>query len=334
MDEVRLILCGLGGVGRNMVRLARERKNVEVVAAYSRNESLLGSDLGVLVEGVETGIVASTRDRALEVPANVLVIATTDFLSDVSDDIHAGIDAGLNVICTAAEMATPWIVDEEAATAIHDHALGNGVTVVGAGVNPGYIYEVVGLALAGATWDIRNIGVQRIVDLSAFSAGVMRRLGIGYDHVSFAERVSERSVYGHIGFGHTIHTFAKRLGLEVERIEDSIEPILSESRIDSTAVEVAAGESAGLRQRTVGIVDGHPWFTAEFLGHVRLGDLGLTPRDAYEINGTPDIRGVVEPGFNPQRTVTAALMNTLPHLIAAEPGLISVTDLPIPTPWQ
>ena len=81
-------------------------------------------------------------------------------------------------------------------------------------------------------------------------------------------------------------------------------------------------------------MDGHPWFTAEFLGHVRLGDLGLTPRDAYEINGTPDIRGVVEPGFNPQRTVTAALMNTLPHLIAAEPGLISVTDLPIPTPWQ
>ena len=211
---------------------------------------------------------------------------------------------------------------------------GEEVTVVGAGANPGYIYEVVGLALTGAAWDIESIGVQRVVDLSAFSSGVMRRLGIGYTEDTFADQVRNRAVYGHIGFGHTIHSFATRFGLEIERIEDSIEPILTEHSITSLAVEVAEGESAGLRQRTIGFVEGEPWFNAEFLGHVELDGLGLVPRDTYEISGAPNIRGVIEPGFNPQRTVTAALMNTLPHIVAARPGLISVTDLPIPSPWS
>ena len=334
MGEIRLVLAGLGGVGKNMVRLVQTRQQVQIVGAYSRNESLLGHDLGELIQENPIGVEASTRYQALEAQADVLVIATTSFLAVVTDDIHAGIEAGLNVICTAEEMAFPWIVDRKTAMSIHDHALREEVTVVGAGANPGYIYEVVGLALTGAAWDIESIGVQRVVDLSAFSSGVMRRLGIGYTEDTFADQVRNRAVYGHIGFGHTIHSFATRFGLEIERIEDSIEPILTEHSITSLAVEVAEGESAGLRQRTIGFVEDEPWFSAEFLGHVKLGDLGLAPRDTYEISGAPNFRGVIEPGFNPQRTVTAVLMNTLPHIVAARPGLISVTDLPIPSPWS
>ncbi len=61
---------------------------------------------------------------------------------------------------------------------------------------------------------------------------------------------------------------------------------------------------------------------------------GLRPQDSYEIDGLPDIRAAVTPGFDPQWTTAAALANYLPLLVAAAPGLISVTDLPIPTPWR
>ncbi len=61
---------------------------------------------------------------------------------------------------------------------------------------------------------------------------------------------------------------------------------------------------------------------------------GLTPQDSYEIDGIPNIRAAVTPGFDPQSTTAAALANLLPLLVAAPAGLISVTDLPIPTPWR
>jgi len=98
---IRVVLCGVGGVGRNMVRVSRERPGIAIVAAYSRDPSLLGRDLGELAGGDATGIVVSGRDDALRTPADVVLIATTSFLRDVETDIRSGIDAGLDVICTA-----------------------------------------------------------------------------------------------------------------------------------------------------------------------------------------------------------------------------------------
>ncbi|HSO28458.1 MAG TPA: hypothetical protein VLS28_01025 [Candidatus Sulfomarinibacteraceae bacterium] len=334
MNTIRVILCGVGGVGRNLVRVSRERPTLQVVAGYSRNASLQDRDLGELSGGSTTGARVQTRQEALATPADLLLIATTSFLADVEPDIHAGIDADLHVVCTAEEMASPWETDPVAAGRIDAHAREHGVTVIGAGANPGYIYEVVGLALTGAVWRVDRIGVRRVVDLSGFSPTVRARLGIGFEPGEFGAKVRDRVIHGHIGFPHTIRTFARRLGVSIERIDETIEPLLAADTIEAAGLTVAAGRSAGLLQRTIGIADGVAWFTAEFLGHVGLAEIGLSPRDSYEIEGLPDVRGVVEPGFNPQWTTAGALANYFPLVVAAPPGLISVTDLRIPTPWR
>jgi 4-hydroxy-tetrahydrodipicolinate reductase len=316
-----------------MVRVSRERPGIAIVAASSRSPELLGRDVGELAGGDPIGVPVSSLSTALSAPADALLIATTSFLRDVEADIRAGIEAGLNVVCTAEEMASPWDMDAALAESLDEAARRAGVTVIGAGANPGYIYEVVGLALTGAVWRADRISVRRVVDLSGFSAGVQRRLGIGFDPVTFAEKVRTHQVFGHIGFPHTIRTFARRLGVAVERIDETVEPILADHPITSTAVPVATGESAGMQQRTIGVVDGRPWFTAEFIGHVELAAAGMEPQDSYEIDGLPNVRAAVSPGFNPQWTTAGALANILPLVVDARPGLISVTDLPIPTPW-
>ena len=102
---VRVILCGVGGVGRNIVRVGRERPGLGVVAGYSRDHGLQGRDLGELAGVGATGAHVVARADALQIPADLLLVATTSFLADVADDIRAGIRAGLDLVCTTEEMA-------------------------------------------------------------------------------------------------------------------------------------------------------------------------------------------------------------------------------------
>ena len=335
MSEIRLVLCGVGGVGRNVTRLAASRPNLRVVAACSTNPSLVGADLGQLATGEPTGVTVTDRDTALATPADMLLIATTSFIAEVADDIAAGVDAGLNVMCTAEEMGYAWAIDPDFSADIDSRARAAGVTVMGAGANPGYIYEVLGLALTGAASRVDRIDVRRVVDLSRFSGTVQRRLGLGFGPTDHAAGVAAGRIYGHIGYPHTMRTFARRFGRTVERFTETIDPILAPGAIDTVAVPIAAGESAGFEQVTSGFTgDGdEPWFTATFLGHVDLASIDLAPEDSYFVTGDPDLHAVVRPGFNPQATTMAVLVNLIPHVVAARPGLLSVTDLPIPAPW-
>ena len=335
MSEIRLVLCGVGGVGRNVARLVGGRRGARVVAACSRNPALVGADVGVLATGEAIVVTVTDRDAALATPADVLLIATTSFIAEVADDIAAGVDAGLNVMCTAEEMGFAWAIDPDFSADIDARARAAGVTVMGAGANPGYIYEVLGLALTGAACRVDRIEVRRVVDLSRFSATVQRRLGLGFEPDEHAAGVAAGRIYGHIGYPHTMRTFARRFGHTVERFTETIDPIPAPAAIDTVAVPIAPGQSAGFEQVTSGYTGdgGEPWFRATFLGHVDLASIDLAPEDSYNVIGEPDLHAVVRPGFNPQTTTMAALANLLPHVVAAPAGLISVTDLPIPAPW-
>ncbi|MCY3559583.1 MAG: NADP-binding protein [bacterium] len=335
MSEIRLVLCGVGGVGRNVARLVLGRRGGDVVAACSRNPALIGADVGELATGEPNGVTVTDRAAALATPADVLLIATTSFIAEVADDIAAGVDAGLNVMCTAEEMGYPWAIDPGFAADIDARAREAGVTVMGAGANPGYIYEVLGLALTGAACRVDRIEVRRVVDLSRFSHTVQRRLGLGFEPDEHAAGVAAGRIYGHIGYPHTMRTFARRFGTSVERFTETIDPIPAPAAIDAVAVPIAAGQSAGFKQVTSGYTgdDDEPWFTATFLGHVDLASIDLAPEDSYNVIGEPNLHAVVRPGFNPQATTMAVLANMIPHVVAARPGLLSVTDLPIPAPW-
>lgn len=336
MNGIRVVLCGVGGVGRNVARLVLGRRGGEVVAAYSRNPDLVGADLGQLATGEAIGVTVTDRSTALATPADVLLIATTSFIAEVADEIAAGVEAGLNVMCTAEEMGYAWAIDPAFSADIDARARSAGVTVMGAGANPGYIYEVLGLALTGAASRVDRIEVRRVVDLSRFSHTVQRRLGLGFDPDEHAAGVAAGRIYGHIGYPHTMRTFARRFGTSVERFTETIDPIPAPAAIDTVAVPIAPGQSAGFKQVTSGYTGGdgdEPWFQATFLGHVDLASIDLAPEDSYNVIGDPNLHAVVRPGFNPQSTTMAVLVNMIPHVVAARPGLLSVTDLPIPAPW-
>ena len=317
-----MVLVGLGGVGRRVAAVLADRPDDVVVAAWSRRPDHHGSALADVASGSGSDVrVAATLDDALAVEADIAVVATASRLCDVGDQLRACVAHGLDVITTAEEAAQPWATDRALAVELDAAARERGVTVLGAGVNPGFVFDALVLTLAGAAARVDRVEVERVVDLGRFSPAVQRRIGIGHTPASFAAGRESGAITGHIGFPQSMRVVAHALGRELERIESTIEPTLTDAALTGGLMPVAAGESAGFVQRYLGYVDGEPWFEARLTGHVDFVHAGLTRRDEIWLHGEPPLHLLLDPGLDAQATVTSVIANSLARVCAAPAGL-------------
>jgi hypothetical protein len=328
---IRIVVGGVGRVGRDLTRLLSARPGYQIVAAYTRNPALAGQDMGVLAGSRPIGVlIQSDRDAALAEPADVLAVATTSFLKGVAADLRAGAECGLNVITTAEEAFFPWLTDEELANDLDRCAKHRGVSILGVGLNPGFIFDALLLTATGVAWDVQSIRMRRVVNISRFSKTIQRRLGIGFSATEFAAGVKAGSITGHIGFPQTFALICKCLGHQFERIDKEFVPLLAETPYVNDHLTVDVGQTAGFIQRVHGVVEGRPWIAAEFVAHVAPHSIGLDAQDVIAIDGYNPINIVINPGCNPQRGSVAMLANCIPRLIDAKPGFLTVADLALP----
>jgi 4-hydroxy-tetrahydrodipicolinate reductase len=272
------------------------------------------------------------RDAALRSGAAVVLIATTSFLADIADDVRTAIDAGSNVLTTAEEAAFPWTIDAALADELDARAVARGVTVLGAGLNPGFAFDALVLTALGATADPRALRVERVVDLSGFGPTVLRRIGVGHALDAFAAGVASGTITGHIGFPQSMRIVAERLGRTIARIDRDIVPIVAQHEHAAAHLTVAAGETAGFEQRYTAIVDDAPWFHARFVGHVDPAAAGLATHDEIHVEDDPPIHLTIAPGLSSQSASAAVLANSVDRLVAARPGWLTVADLPPAVP--
>ena len=328
---MRVVLCGVGGVGRNVARLLRARPGYRIAAACSRNPVLTGRDVGELAGGAPLGVAVSAGlDAALRVPADLLLVATTSFLSEVAGDVRRGIECGLNVITTAEEAAYPWIIDAGLAGQLDELARTRGVSVIGVGLNPGFIFDALLLTATGIAWDVRAIRIRRVVDVSRFSAAIQRRLGIGFTAERFTAGVAAGSITGHIGFPQSFHLAARCLGVRIDRIERGFEPLIADRPHDGAHLLVEPGTTAGFVQRYRAVCGGRPWMSAEFVAHVDPPAAGYQPADSMRVDGYNALDLTIEPGCQPQLGTAAMIANVMPRLAEARPGYLTVADLALP----
>lgn len=303
---MRVAIFGSGQLGSNIAAIARRRSDIELIGPAGR----------------------AARDEALRSGADVVVIATTSFLSEVAEDVRAAVTHGSNVLVSAEEAAFPWAVDEGLADELHALAVAHGVTVVGAGLNPGFAFDGLVVACTGPTARVDALAVERVADLSGFGATVLRRIGVGFEEQDFIDGVRDGRITGHIGFPQSMQVVGAKLGRRLERVEPHIAPIIATRPHRGAHVAVEPGQSAGFEQRYVGIVDGEPWFTATWVGHLDLSAIDRSPRDEIWIRGEPDLHYLVDPGLNAQTSASSIFANSFERVIAARPGWLTVADLP------
>lgn len=334
---VRIGLCGLGTIGRAAARLLLDhRRGFEIVAAATKEPEAIGRPLHD-VAGASTAAGPDVVDDLSAVLAehpDVVVYATGSFLRDTADDVLACARAGVDLVSPCEELAFPFDRFPDAARRIDAAAREGGATILGTGVNPGFIFDSLLLAGTGAAWDATAIRGRRVVDVAGFGQNIHLRLGIGYTPEEFDEGHRTGSIAGHVGFPESIQLVCERLGLELDGdVREEFEPYVAETDAPTTYGAVEAGRTEGFVQRATGTVDGEPRIQLELILHLRPEIEGLEAVDSFEIDGAHPVNLTLRPGMDAIPATSAQLVNSIPGVLAASPGVKSVKDLPAAAAW-
>ncbi|MCI2425934.1 NADP-binding protein [Candidatus Acetothermia bacterium] len=335
MKEIRVVQWGLGAMGSGICKLMLEKDNIEIVGAIAHRSRKVGQDLGkVLGMEKELGVIVTAESNPSAAwkdnGADILLHATCSTTVDAFPQISAALTAGLNVISIAEELAYPHVQQPKLAQALHELACKYGVTLLGTGINPGFVLDSLIIALTGVSCNVERIKARRVNDLSPFGPAVMRTQGVGTTVKEFEQGLADGSIVGHIGFPESITMIADSIGWKLDKIEQTRTPIISQVERKTPHVEVKPGMVAGCNHIGRGVINGdavivleHPQQIHPHLAEIKTGDY-------IEIEGTPPINLVIEPEIPGGLGTIAIAVNMIPAVLAAPPGLVSMRDLPLP----
>jgi 4-hydroxy-tetrahydrodipicolinate reductase len=315
--------------------LLEHRRGVEVVGAATKEPDAVGRRLGDVVGSSEVGpVVADDLGAVIAQRPAVVVYSTGSFLRDTVDDIVSVAEAGVHLVSPCEELAFPFNRFPTEARRIDDAARRSGAVIVGTGVNPGFIFDALLATATGVCWDVSAVRGRRVVDVIGFGENIHLRLGIGYTEDEFARGHEDGTIAGHVGFPESVEMVCERLGLDLDRpVEETFEPHVAQTAAPTRYGEVAAGRTEGFVQRAVGTVAGEPRVQLELVLHLRPQSAGYEPSDTIEIDGLHPVRLALQPGMDAILATSAQLVNAIPVVLAASPGLKSVKDLPPTTAW-
>ena len=330
-ERVRVAFFGVGSVATAALKVCRQRPWMEVVAAVRRPSSAAGRTTA----GPWTGGRVWTDPEAMleETRPDVALIATRSELDSVLPLIRLCARKGVHVISTSEELAWPDVEQPGAGASLHRAAQQAGVVIAATGINPGFAFDALPLVLAGAAWDVSRIIVQRTLDASVFGRDVHRSLGIGYTEPEFRGAVRSRRVRGHIGFAESARVIAAGMGLEIERFDEEIEPVLADRVHVLAGYTIEPPETAGVVQLATAWVGRREWLRFELSLHVAPDEVGWETRDRIRIYGENELDLTMEPGMPAVATTAALLVNAVPAVLAARPGFYPPALLLPTTPW-
>lgn len=333
-ENIKVIIWGLGSMGKGMAEMLLHKKGVDIVGVVARGEKIGKSmwEILDLEQGHRDDIIMDSFENVIkENSADVVLICTDSFVKTSFDKIKYCVEKKINVISTAEEMAYPKAQEPELTAELHRLAKENGVTILGTGINPGLIMDLLVITLTGACVDVESIKAERINNLSPFGPAVMKGQGVGISLSEFNERVKEGTLDGHVGFPESINMISDALGWKLsDDIKLSRAPIVSNVYRKAPYAEVKPGDVAGCNMKGFGYVDGDLKIEMLHPQQVEPHLEGGTTGDYITIKGRPNINMSISPEVPGGIGTIAMTVNMIPNVINARPGLKTMIDLPVP----
>ncbi len=313
------VFQGLGPMGRTIVRAAHADPALHVVAAVDIDPKLTGRPLaGLDLDPAALTIAASLPPAPAGGPTGVLLQATGSYLEHVAPQIEEALALGWHVVSTCEELAYPFVRHPDLSRRLHTAALDAGRTLVGTGVNPGFLMDRLPVLLAAASHDIRSLRLERVQDPTPRRLPFREKVGMNIDRTAFDARAAQGG-FGHVGLEESGRLVAAGLGWTIDRWDHDLQPVQPDPDGPVLGlVETLAGATAD--GRTVQL-------------HFEAQSGATHPYDAVTIEGSPPLHLRFQGGVFGDDATAAAVLRAARIVPSARPGLLTVLDLPLrPSP--
>ncbi len=332
-DPIKVVVWGTGQMGSGIIKLVRQKKGMVLSGVISARKERDGMDVGTVIgEEKPIGLSISTDAAGVlrRVKPDIVLQATCSRVVDAFPEIETILSAGANVISIAEEMSFPRVSSPDLADKIEKLAKKNRVSALGTGINPGFVLDLLVIALTGVCFRVDSITARRVNDLSPYGPSVLKTQGVGISPEEFKKGVKDGSVVGHFGFPESIGMIAKALGWDIEKIEQTREPIVSTVERKTPFVTIKPGFTAGCKHTGIGYMNNKPVITLIHPQQVHPHLANVTTGDYIEISGSPKIAFSGSPEIPGGIGTEALAVNMIPQVINAVPGLYTMAELPVP----
>jgi 4-hydroxy-tetrahydrodipicolinate reductase len=325
--KIRVVQYGVGPIGAAIVRLMRKKKSIEIIGAIDSDPVKAGQDLGDLVDGPDAPWgVPVTADAAamLGESADVVIHSTSSYLPSVMDQLMACLAAESCVVSTCEELAYPFRKHPKLAEQLDSEAKTWGVALLGTGINPGFVMDKLLITLSAASQEIEFARAVRVVDASKRRLPLQKKVGAGMSVEEFRAEVAAGNIKHH-GLPESVAMVSDALGLAVDEISETTEPVVAREHVKTNFLEVAAGQVAGVHQIARGFAAGREKIYMELQMFVGAKD----PADTVEISGNPNLTLTIPGGTHGDLATASVVVNCIPAILDAAAGLRTSRDLPM-----
>ena len=322
--KYKVLSYGFGPIGQAIAKVALSRPDqIDLIGAVDVDPELKGKDVGDLLDMRRNGIRVTSAASELYKEADVVLHATSSFLSAAKAQLIDVCSHGVDIVSTCEELSFPWYSHEIVANEIDLVARKNGVTLLATGVNPGFVLDALVVSLSGVCSKVSEIRGERVLDASKRRLPFQKKVGIGLEVGQFEENV-RTGKFGHVGLPESMALVCATLGKKMERVEQRITPKVADRETPTEHFGVIkAGNVLGLVQDAAAYAASRRVISY----HLEMYSGAEDPHDEVEIIGEPNMKLRI-PGGTPGDTATAAIVvNSIPRVVESGPGLLTVKDL-------
>ena len=342
----RVIQWSTGNVGKLALRAILHNPELELVGLWVSSDAKAGRDAGELCGMPPVGVKATTdADALLAMQADcVSYNATADLRpGEATDDLCRMLESGKNVVSTSiVPLVYPPAASPDIVARLEEACRTGGTSCYTNGIDPGFANDALPILLLSACEKVRSVRVMEIVNYATYNQPTVL-----FDTMGFAKPMDHTPLLLIPGvltlaWGSTLHMIAAALGATLDGIEEKVERRATDTAFTIPPGPVPAGTMSAMRFEVQGMVKGRPAIIVEHVTRLRDQDCPDWPQPT----GSGCYRIVIEgsPSMTCELTLegedgdhntgglvatAARMLNAIPAVCAAKPGLLSPLDLPL-----
>ena len=345
----RVIQWSTGNVGRYALRGIINHPDLVLVGLWAHSKEKAGMDAGEIAGLAPIGVKATNdADELLAMRADVVSYNSTGDLRPVEaiEDIVKILDSGKNVVSTSlVPLVYPPSAPKEMVDPLQEACIRNGVSMFTSGIDPGVANDLLPLVLTGLCERIDHIRVMEILDYATYDQPEVLFGTMGFAHPLDHTPILLVPGVLSLAWRCVVEVIAAGIGVQLEDVREVVvEKVAASESFQVPSGTVEKDTMAGLRFEVQGIVDGQPKIVVEHVTRLRPDIAPHWPQPPgkggyrVQITGSPSINVSLElEGDGGDENsggliVTAMrLLNAIPAVVEAPPGVLSALDLPLVT---